>query len=44
MTMLAPDKLLHNPLKRNASSLQLIESLPRLEGGWCANHQRIGKD
>jgi hypothetical protein len=35
------DKLLHNWLKQSASRFQLIGSLPRLGGGWSANHQRI---
>ena len=41
MTDTPPDKLLHNWLKQSASRFQLIESLPRLGGGWSANHQRI---
>ena len=42
MSQTPPDKLLHNWLKQSASRFQLIESLPRLGGGWSANHQRIG--
>ena len=41
MTDTPPDKLLHNWLKQSVSRFQLIESLPRLGGGWSANHQRI---
>ena len=35
-----PDKLLHNSFEISLR-FQLIESLPRLGGGWSANRQRI---
>jgi hypothetical protein len=40
MILPPPDKLLHNWLKQSASRFQLIESLPRLGGGWSANQSR----
>jgi len=39
MTYLTPpDKLLHNSLQQSGTVPQLIVSLPRLGGGWSANH------
>jgi len=42
--LMPPDKLLRNLLSHKASLRQFIELLPRRSGGWCANHQRIGKN